>query len=37
VSQLFNVTITVTSTTVLAGVLGNKTRVVTINTLKRAI
>jgi type IV pilus modification protein PilV len=37
VSQLFNVTITVTSTTELAGVLGNKTRVVTINTLKRAI
>jgi type IV pilus modification protein PilV len=37
VSQLFNVTITVTSTTELAGVLGNKTRVVNINTLKRAI
>jgi len=37
VSQLFNVTVTVTSTTELMGILGNKPRVVTINTLKRAI
>ncbi len=37
VSQLFNVTITVTSTTELMGILGNKPRIVTINTLKRAI
>jgi len=37
VSQLFNVTVTVTSTTELMGILGNKQRVVTINTLKRAI
>jgi len=37
VSQLFNVTITVTSTTDLMSVLGNRPRVVTINTLKRAI
>lgn len=37
VSQLFNVTITVTSTTELMGVLGNREQVVTINTLKRAI
>ena len=37
VSQLFNVTVTVTSTTELMGVLGNRPRVVTINTLKRAI
>ena len=37
VSQLFKVTITVTSTTELASVLGNKEREVTITTLKRAI
>ena len=37
VSQLFNVTITVTSTAELMGVLGNREQVVTINTLKRAI
>ena len=37
VSQLFKVTITVTSTTALAGVSGNKERSVTITTLKRAI
>ena len=37
VSQLFNVTVTVTSTTELMSVLGNRPRVVTINTLKRAI
>jgi len=37
VSQLFKITITVTSTTELAGVLGNKEREVTVTTLKRAI
>jgi prepilin-type N-terminal cleavage/methylation domain-containing protein len=37
VSQLFNITVTVTSTTDLMGILGNKPRIVTMNTLKRAI
>jgi prepilin-type N-terminal cleavage/methylation domain-containing protein len=37
VSQLFKITITVTSTSELMGILGSRERVVTINTLKRAI
>jgi type IV pilus modification protein PilV len=37
VSQLFKITITVTSTAELASVSGNKTREVNITTLKRAI